>query len=101
MGSVTAVFGSASAAEGARQELLGSGIAEQRIRLSALLDSDPIAAEYPGQPFANQPGQADGPQGDLSRSHPTCTLEVEIASPAEADRVVAVLDKHGARRGGA
>jgi len=98
VGIITAVFGSASAAEGARLELLSGGVAEQRIRLMASPQIDPIAGEYPGQPFANQPGQADRPPGDHARSHPTCSLEVEVGSPAEAERTVAVLDKHGGRR---
>ena len=96
-GTVSADFGSASAAEGARHELLGIGIAEGRIRLVATAQTDPLAGEYPGQPYANQPGQAQTPPSDAARSHPTCRIEVAADSAAEAREVGAVLEKRGGR----
>ena len=54
-GVLYAVFGNVAAAERARAELARSGIG--RIAISRCLTEDGIAAEAPGQPYANQPGQ--------------------------------------------
>ncbi|MGQ0656422.1 MAG: hypothetical protein ACT4P4_29885 [Betaproteobacteria bacterium] len=94
---VTAEFGSASAAEGARRHLVDFGIAESRIELVAAPQTDAIAGEYPGQPYANQPGQPAEAPGDAARSHPTCRLTVMADSPDQAGRLGAILEKRGAR----
>jgi hypothetical protein len=94
---VSAEFGSVSAAEGACHDLVERGFAAERIRLLAHAEADPVAAEYPGQPFANQPGQAERPPGDAARSFSTCSITVEAGSPEEAGRIAEVLERHGAR----
>ena len=73
MGTVSAEFGSLSAAEGACHDLVERGFDAERIRIVPHPEVDPLAAEFPGQPFANQPGQADRRPGDAARStNPAC-----------------------------
>ena len=72
MTTVRADFGSTSAAEGARRDLVGSGVAEGRIQLANQMD-------------------------DADRSVQTCRLMVYAGSVVEARRIAEVLEKRGAR----
>lgn len=56
---LAAVYDSVGDAEAARERLLTEGIAPLNIALSRSQTEDPIAAEWPGQSYENQPGQPD------------------------------------------
>jgi len=96
---VIGVFNSVGAAEEARAALLRSGLAPHSVTLSVDLTADSVAAEAPGQSFANQPGQPAGDSacadyGEKIRTG-ACTVSVE---PGAASRVAVekILQASGA-----
>jgi hypothetical protein len=95
-----AVFGDVSAAGRVKDELARSGI--ERIAMSRCLTEDSIAAEAPGQPYANQPGQ----RSEESDSSPyvdailsgAVVLTVEVATARQARSAVEVARRNEAYR---
>lgn len=85
MNTVSAEFGSISAAEGACHDLIERRFEATRIRFVPHVEGDPLAAEFPGQPFANQPGQANRPPGDAARSYGTCSITVQVGRRSTAE----------------
>ena len=99
---VVAVFDSQPAAERAKATLLGAGVPESRIAVSAGLTDDGIAAEVPGQAYENQPGQpardAEAARfGEAVRSG-ACVVSVLARSDEETDYVAALLRRERAYR---
>lgn len=99
---VVGIFGSLSAAESARAELMAAGIARHRIALSANLTEDAIAAEAPGQSYENQQWTADEADSRRARFHDEvvgAACVVSVASDArDRERIAEVLRRRGARR---
>jgi hypothetical protein len=95
-----AVFADLSAAGRVKEELVKSGI--ERVAMSRCLTEDGIAAEAPGQPYANQPGQP----GEESDSSPyvdailsgAVVLTVEVATARQARSAAAVALRNEAYR---
>ena len=54
---VEALFDSREVAERVYAELVRAGIQDSRIAMSVDPSADPLAGEYPGQSYENQPGQ--------------------------------------------
>ena len=99
---VEGVFASMGAAEQAKLRLVGAGIAETCICLSAELTSDDVAAEAPGQTYSNQPGK---PAGDgLADAHAdaahagTCVLCVDFGARGDYTSVESIMRDCGAQR---
>jgi hypothetical protein len=96
---IVGVFNSVGAAEEARAALLRSGLAPHSVTLSVHLTADSIAAEAPGQSFANQPGQPPGDSacadyGEKIRTG-ACTVSVE-PGPAGRAAIEQILQANGA-----
>jgi len=97
---IVAIFESAEAAREAEASLRHAGVPQRRITVSIGLTRDAIAAEAPGQSYANQPGQppSDSPEGsyaDAQRSG-SCVVTVELDG-ADLSTVEGVLRGKGAR----
>jgi hypothetical protein len=95
-----AVFGDLSAAGRVKDELAGLAIAH--IAISRCLTEDGIAAEAPGQPYANQPGQPDeesdsSPYVDAILSG-AVVLTVEVATARQARAAADVALRNEAYR---
>jgi hypothetical protein len=97
---IVGIFESPDAAYHAKSELLGAGIAEERIVVSGCLTDDGIAAEAPGQSFENQPGQ---PQSDAAAARygesvrtGACVVSVLIQG-ADGVSIERLLKINGAR----
>jgi len=99
---VTAVFPLLVDAEQAKLRLVDAGVAEDRIALSADLTADGVAAEFPGQSYTNQPGQAPGDAfpgacAD-SASVGACVLCVDLGADDDRGRIERILRECGARQ---
>jgi hypothetical protein len=106
MQAVTGVFGTMAAAERIREQLIENGVSEGRITLSRPITEDPIAGEWMGQSYENQPNQGSG----RPREHDTsgeahyneavrsgvCVVSVDVAGD-DADTIQQVLRAGGAR----
>jgi hypothetical protein len=99
---MTGIFDTVAAAKQMRSALLGAGIGEDRISLSADLSDDAIAGEAPGQSYENQPGQSPGDSARAGYGYAVvtgvCVLRVKTRSRADARRIEALLRRGGARR---
>jgi len=97
---VAGVFASLGAAEQAKGRLIEAGVAEECIALSADLSADGIAAEYPGQSYANQPGQAfeaDAVEPCADAGHGgTCVVRVDLGANRDGAPVERILRHCGA-----
>lgn len=98
---IAGVFASAQEAGRAREQLLRSGIPEDRIVLSLDLSRDAIAAEAPGQSYSNQIGQPprelpEGDHADRVRAG-GCVLTVRADSREQSERLSSLLREQGAR----
>jgi hypothetical protein len=101
---VEGVFDTEESAGRARLRLLDAGIAEEDISTSVPTTADPIAAEYPGQSYENQPGQDSSTlareqarQNEAVRSG-MILLTVEVNAARRVDEIVALMERAGARR---
>ena len=107
MNAVTGVFGSMQAAEQVRRQLIEAGVAAGRITLSRATTEDPIAGEWMGQSFENQPGQGTGaPAGDDSSDEAryseevrsgVCVVSVDVIGAADATTIEEAMREAGAR----
>lgn len=99
---VTGAFATTSDADRARSLLLAAGIPEKCIALSADLSADDVAAECPGQSYANQPGQTAGgevAEGEADTAHVgACVLRVDLEPKMDRDSVELILRQCGAQR---
>lgn len=98
---VAGIFASIGAGEQAQERLLAAGVARDCIALSRDLTADGIAAEAPGQPYCNQPGQ--GPESDPEKYSEAalgggCVIQVNVASGRDQARAEHILRDCGARR---
>jgi hypothetical protein len=103
MDAVTGVFGTLESAERVRRLLIADGVRPERITLSRPISEDPLAGEWLGQSYENQPGQGSG--GDASdeakyneavRSG-VCVLSVDIDADLDAAALEQALRDAGAR----
>lgn len=97
---IVGIFESTDAAQHAKTELLGAGIAEHRIVVSRCLTDDDIAAEAPGQSYENQPGQpvddaAAARYGESVRTG-ACVVSV-LVQGADGVSIERLLKINGAR----
>jgi len=97
------IFDSVSAAEKARAQLLQSGVAAERIALSANLTDDDIAAEAPGQSFEHQT-YAGSDRMDTHRARyggavrtGACVLSVASRSGGDCRQLQSLMKREGAR----
>ncbi len=98
---IVAVFASREAVEGARAHLVEAGVADERIGVSTNLTEDGVAAEMPGQSYANQPcqpGAVDETElyADAARSG-TYVLRVELEAGADRAMIDDILRRWGGR----
>jgi len=100
---VEGVFDTEESAGQARSRLLDAGIAKEDICSSVPATADPIAAEYPGQSFENQPGQdSNAPSRDEARQNEAVRsgmilLTVEADAPQQVEEIIAIMRRTGAR----
>src|SRR5712671_7732715 len=95
-----AVFADLSAAGRVKDEIVKSGI--ERVAMSRCLTEDGIAAEAPGQPYANQPGQP-GEESDSSAYvdailSGAVVLTVEVATARQARAAADIALRNAAYR---
>lgn len=99
---VVGVFNTVSAAEQAKTGLLGAGVPEDQMVLSADMSEDGIAAEAPGQAYENQPGQS--PEDSARAGHSgavrsgACVLSVGTTDRANGRFIAELMRQNGARR---
>ena len=103
MRTAVGIFGSVSAAEKARAQLLQSGVPAERIALSANLTDDGIAAEAPGQSYEHQSCRGS----DRTESHRAryneavlsgaCVLSVASSSGGDCRQLQELMKREGAR----
>ena len=95
------IFASRAAAETARVHLAASGVALERMVVSAGLTDDAIAAEAPGEAYQNQELRED-PHDEGRAQYAeqvragACTLSVAAGSAHELERVERLLRDEGA-----
>ncbi len=101
---VEALFDSREVAERVYAELVRAGIQDSRIAMSVDPSADPLAGEYPGQSYENQPGQDSSrdARGVARRNEAVragaVLVTVETRSEAEARSVEALIHGGGGRR---
>jgi hypothetical protein len=101
---IVGVFESVAAAEQAKTLLTASGVAQERIALSADLVKDGIAAEAPGQSYEHQSSSRGADEreahaaryGSAVRSG-ACVLSVSSDSREDRRRLARLLRQQGAR----
>jgi hypothetical protein len=106
MQAVTGVFGTMEAAERIRQRLITQGVAEGRITLSRPITEDPIAGEWMGESYENQPDQGLGAPQEPDTSGEAhyneavragvCVVSVDVDGD-DADAIEQALRAAGAR----
>lgn len=105
---LSGVFNSVGEAEQARARLVEAGVTPLRITLSASAAEDDIAAEWVGQAFENQPGQADDgsvherAQHDEARYTEAvqagmCVLSLDVDDGEATETHASVMENAGAR----
>jgi len=99
---VTGVFARAGDADQAKLRLVEAGVPEDCIALSTDLSADGVAAEFPGQSYSNQPGQASGEDfldaGADTAHVGACVLRVDLGSNADRGSVELIMRQCGARQ---
>jgi hypothetical protein len=104
---VTGVFGSMEAAEQIRRQLIEAGVSAGRITLSRPITEDPVAGEWLGQSYENQPGQGRGvpverDSNDEARyaeavRSAVCVVSVDVIGGADAATIEEAMREAGAR----
>ena len=107
MQAVTGVFGSMEAAEQIRRQLIEAGVSAGRITLSRPVTEDPLAGEWMGQSYENQPGQGRGAPAERDTSDEAkyseavragvCVVSVDVIGGADATSIEEAMREAGAR----
>jgi hypothetical protein len=110
MGSITGVFGSMTAAEQLRRQLIDAGVAPGCITISRPLTEDPIAGEWLGQSYENQPGQGSGAPAERDTNDEAkyneavrsgvCVVSVDVEASSDRGSIERAMRDAGARETG-
>jgi len=101
---VEALFDNRETAERVYAALMRAGIQHSRIAMSVDHSADPLAGEYPGQSYENQPGQDSSARArDVARRNEAVRagavlVTVETGSEEEARAVESLITGGGGRR---